>query len=219
MSSRAIARLLFVVITVLLCAVVFLQSQALSAHAEAAGGPQDELGEGVNARTPTIAGPAPQPLRWYVDFALKKSSDTYDTYCVTSVIGRNLSPSELTFQVEWLDDTGSLGYNECLIPAGRTRTVTTGFTPLSYPFLWGVYSDLTEFTGNANVHADDPRVHVSAYIVCRDAPATTGKIVGMTTVGVSPVGASAEYFQAGIPASSEMPRVTVPEAPEAPQAP
>jgi len=216
MSRRAIARILFTIITVSLGAVVVVQSQALSAHAEAADEIQDAQGGGVLARTATVAGPAPQPLRWYVDFAVKSSNATYEAYCVTSVIGRNLSPSELTFQVEWFQNSGSLGYNEYSIPAGSTGTVTTGFTPLPYPFLWGVYSDLAVFTGYANVHADDPRVHVSAYMVCRDAPGTTGKIVGMTTVGVSPVGASAEFFQAGIPASSATPRVTTPEAPQAP---
>ena len=96
MSSRAVARILFTVATISLCAVVLIQSQALSAHAEAADEIQDVQGERVPARIATSAGPAPQPLRWQVDFAVKSGNATYNNFCATSVVGRNLSPSALT---------------------------------------------------------------------------------------------------------------------------
>ena len=72
---------------------------------------------------------------------------------------------------------------------------------------------LDDFWGYASVHADDPRVHVSAYVICRDGTIGTTNIVGMTQIGTSPVGATMEYFQAGMP-MNWAPPMAVPELPQ-----
>jgi hypothetical protein len=64
------------------------------------------------------------------------------------------------------------------------------------------------------VHADDPRILASAAIVCRDAAGSGAtNIEAMTDVATFPVGATMEYFQAGMPVSWTPP-MAAPEAPE-----
>lgn len=159
------------------------------------------------SRTP---GPATLPLRWHVDYVAEANA-IENTYCVTSVVVRNVTSTAVEAQVEWFVwDGSSKGYTQVTLQPGRMRVVTSNNDISARPFS-GLSAEMSGFVGHANVHADDPRVHASAYFTCRDATGTSANLVAMMPIGTSPVGTTMEYFQAGMPATWAPPMVEVPE--------
>jgi hypothetical protein len=84
------------------------------------------------------------------------------------------------------------------------------------PFILDVYADAGEFDGYAHVNADDPRIVVTAMMRCGDNDLHLP--VTITSIPAYPVGATAEYFQAGIP-PAWTPPIAEPEVPEVPKVP
>ena len=203
---------LLAIVTAALCAGTIAWVVAPVAGAESASEQQDGLSPNMQSRAVT-PGPATLPLRWHVDYAIEATGG-FNTFCTTSVVTRNVTSASITTQVEWFDwVTGSLGYLEQTVPAGSMRVIAADGEVLMWPVAGGLVSGLADFFGYANVNADDPRVHVSAYVICRDNTGVSANLVALTPVGTSPVGATAQYFQAGMPASWTPP-MAVPEVPE-----
>jgi hypothetical protein len=202
--------ILLAVVTAALCMGALAWVVAPVAGAESASQPQDGLLPQVQA-SERIPGPAPLPLRWHVDHAVNMEGYV-NTYCATSIVVLNVTSAPVLTQVEWFDNTtGSVGYLEATVPAGRMRVFMTDVDV--YPVIvGGIGLGMDFFVGNANVHAKDPRIHVSAYITCRDGTGIgSANVVALTSVGTAPVGATAEFFQAGMPASWTPPMAEVPE--------
>ena len=63
------------------------------------------------------------------------------------------------------------------------------------------------------MHADDPRIEVASFQYCRDGIGGGQNIASITQVPVYPVGATMEYFQAGMP-TTWTPPMAEPEVPE-----
>jgi hypothetical protein len=156
---------------------------------------------GGDHTTRTVTGPAPLPLRWHVDYAGVQTGTWYNTYCTSLVVVRNLTGGVVRVQVEWFEFEGaSLGYTQVDVIAGGRGVVVANQTDIkSHPFSGSYDSALGEFHGYANVHADDPRVHASANLICRDGTGSSTHIVAITSIGTSPVGSSREFFLAGSP--------------------
>jgi hypothetical protein len=75
----------------------------------------------------------------------------------------------------------------------------------------GTLSGTGYLIGYATVHAEDPRITTSAYLVCREARTGYVPVEAITTIPAFPVGATAEYFVAGMPVNWTPPMAEVPE--------
>ncbi len=136
-----------------------------------------------------------------MDYVAYQDGTYSDAYCTSVIVMRNVGPDDITVQVEWFHlISGSLGHYEKLVPAGSSRNIVANNTVRSRPFTGGASAGFAEFHGHANVHADDPRVHVSSYMVCRDETGASTNLLSVNSIGASPVGATLQYFQAGLPA-------------------
>jgi hypothetical protein len=149
---------------------------------------------------------------------------SYDTYCATAVIVTNPTKNHMIAEVEWLDRQGvSQGRNAHILSPYRQKA-STSFNNLAaingLPFTWdascpqGCDVSNPEFTGYALVTADDPQIMVSAFQFCRTGAGwgVTG-VLAQTNIPAYPVGATMEFFQAGMPMNWTPPLV-VPETPE-----
>lgn len=215
MRCNRLTQILLAIIVVVLCtgAVTWLGTSL-------AGAAESTAPEGlpeVRSRALT-SGPATLPLRWRVTFARQTdpTTGTSGTFCGTTVLVWNTAQSPVETQVEWFHANSSIGYATLTIPADSTNGFWTQSAPTLAPFNQaGVITDSGVFFGTAQVHAADPRVIVSAFLVCKDSvgPSPLPKLVGTTNIPAYPVGQTLEYFQAGMPATWTPP-VAVPEVPE-----
>ena len=164
----------------------------------------------------TTQGPATLPLRWHVTHAVEMNGGLANTYCATTVLANNMTSSSVGAQVEWFDHSGSsLGYSSGTVLSKRSFAffADTDINPQPFLFLDNTSADLGDFAGYATVHADDPRIMVSAYLVCRTGSGWSAALLGIMPIKAFPVGATMEIFQAAIPATGTPP-VVVPEVPE-----
>jgi hypothetical protein len=163
----------------------------------------------------TMARASTKPLRWRVMNAFH-DVDSNNSICGTVVTVRNLSAATVSVDVQWFNN---LGFSEGLSTQSISSTVPKAFyTNINVnlaPFsIQGTTASTSDFSGWANVHADDPRILASAAIVCRDVAGTgASNIEAMVDVATFPVGATLEYFQAGMPATWTPP-MAAPEMPE-----
>jgi hypothetical protein len=142
--------------------------------------------------------------------------DSTNSICGTAVSVRNIAPTTVSVDVEWFDHAGvSMGLSTRAISSEQLQVFWTNDNVHLHPFTAdGTVTDTSDFAGWANVNAEDPRVLASAAIVCRDvAGAGTSDIEAMVGVPTYPVGATMEYFQAGMPMHWRPPMAT-PEVPE-----
>jgi hypothetical protein len=157
------------------------------------------------------------PLRWRVAWATLET-DQDDTYCGTAVIVTNAANTSVDIDVEFMKDNGSsvgralhtLGVYESYtaITVGSTLSINVG------PYWFNDQVASPDFSGYALVGADDPRIMVSAYQFCRSTTGYSGAFVrSHTNIPAFPVGSTAEFFQAGMPATWTPP-VAVAEPPE-----
>ncbi len=163
----------------------------------------------VRAATATL------PLRWRVSWAAQYVADT--TNCGTAIIVTNDTSSSVTVEVEWFswynssEGLGSLaiaGQNSKVWVSGRDwNTPSVDYRP----FVPDHYADAIGFAGYARVHATDPRIEVAAFQYCRDGLDQGKNIMSITNIPAFPVGATAEFFQAGMPATW-MPPIAAPES-------
>jgi len=156
-----------------------------------------------------------KPLRWRVSNAFH-DVDSNSSICGTVVTVRNAAPAGVSVDVEWFNNLGiSEGLSTQSIGPGNIRVFWTNNNVQLVPFTAiGTTASTSDFSGWANVNADDPRVLASAAIVCRDvAGQAASNIEAMVNVATFAVGATMEFFQAGMPATWTPPMAT-PEVPE-----
>ena len=163
----------------------------------------------VRAATATL------PLRWRVSWAAQYVADT--TNCGTAIIVTNDTSSSVTVEVEWFSWSGSSqALRPLALPGQQSLIWVSGrdwSTPsVDYrPFVADDFAGAIGFIGFARVHATDPRIEVAAFQYCRDGLDQGKNIMSITNIPASPVGATAEFFQAGIPATW-MPPIAAPES-------
>jgi hypothetical protein len=160
---------------------------------------------------------APQatlPPTWRVPI-VHESIGVDGAFCTTAIVLVNpLATSLGGWEVEWWSDVGTslaLESDLALQPGVRYTIIADDqITPF-----WGVTDvtmDLDNFTGWVSVHGD-PRILVSAFEWCRSAAGSGGTLVTVNNLPAFPVGATAEFFQAGMPATWTPP-MAAPEPPE-----
>jgi hypothetical protein len=144
------------------------------------------------------------PLRWRVAWAALETGGS-DTFCGTAVAVTNTTTQIVNVEVEWMDRFGSSKGVSSLVTAAYLTRVSgvqgNAATINNVPFFHTDYILTTDFTGYALVTADDPRIMVSAFQYCRsDTGYSTATVLSQTNIPAYPVGATADYFRAGIPA-------------------
>jgi len=153
------------------------------------------------------------PLRWRIPTA-SEVEDVNGTSCSTVVAVRNLTAGTANVQVEWITWEGnSEALRPMALPAEQLMYWATNDVVDPRPYWDDDDADITFLIGYANVHADDPRILVTATVLCRDGIAAGAKILSLNELPAHPVGATAEYFVAGTPATRTPPMV-VAESPE-----
>jgi hypothetical protein len=193
----------------------------LTAQAEATAAPPSSSALQDSKKPSGDAGPvraptATLPLRWRVAWAVERSVDT--THCGTAIVVTNSSNSTVDVQVEWFNYAGSShGLHQRSID-GMSQNVWVTGTAISgpdtdyRPFEYDSLANIPDILGGyARVHANDPRIQVAAFQYCRDGTGITKDIMSITNIPAFPVGATAEYFQAGMPATWTPPMAEVPE--------
>jgi hypothetical protein len=162
---------------------------------------------------PVRAGTSSLPLRWRVRQAMLL--DNTETDCVTVIYVGNLTSSSTKVDVEWLDtDSASVALRSVTLQPGKHQNFIPYFAVGSLtgdPFIyidWVVVAG--NFEGSAEISADDPRISVTAVLKCDESPSDPFPN-SITAVPCDPLGATAEFFQAGMPAAWTPPMVEVPE--------
>jgi hypothetical protein len=171
------------------------------------------------ARTTGIAPAAPssRPLRWRVSCAAASDSDTAGTNeCSTVISVLNTHSVGVPVDVELFNESAALeGSASFTLAAGDSQNAITfaGSGADSSPFFYDQIVVTGDFFGGfARVHADDPRVIVSAFLMCKEDGGVY-PVRSISHIPAFPVGATAEFFQAGMPATRTPPLVE-PEVPE-----
>jgi hypothetical protein len=235
MHSDRMTKVLLAAIAAGLWMLVLARAGTSEATAEAVGAAasldlqrdsgQDEVSHTMRserARPTGPAAPSGMPLRWRVSYAAAFDDDVSgNNECATVVNLLNTAPVSVSIDVEFYDDNPSLvGTASLSLAPGDSHNVVTYAASLSYPipFKYDSYVFTGDFVGGfAEVHGDDPRILVSAFMTCRkDGGAVNTNALelrGMTNVPAFPIGATMEYFQAGLPATWTPPLVE-PEEPE-----
>ena len=172
-------------------------------------GPSPVLGpDGVEARHQPVSEAIPmpraasssKPLRWRIAVAQEVVGAT-GVNCITLIHVANPGSSAVSVDVEWFNASGSTeALRTASVSAYTSKSFVTDDQVNPAPFFQSNTADLENFSsGYANVNADDPRIVVSAYLICKDGIGTSN-LVSMSLVPAYPMGATAEYFQAGMPA-------------------
>ena len=161
---------------------------------------------------------ATMPLRWRASHAAETAELAGLTdFCMTMVVVMNTTNSSVSAELEWFSAPGTLLVTESFsLSALQVKYVGTDDQVLVGPFGMDVDSNQADFTGFAQVYASDPRIIVSAYLICRDALGDPANLTAMLPIPAYPVGESLDYFQATAPVLGGFPPVAVPKAPEVP---
>jgi hypothetical protein len=185
------------------------------------GAPEDKPSQSVQViEGPTRLAAAPTstlPLRWRVSW-IGLYAGASDTYCSAAVVVTNASTSDVAIEVEWVTDYGgSMALDSNTAQPYRSRVFGLDQTSVSVnerPWVFSTETVTSSFHGYALVTADDPRIIVSAFQYCRSGTGSSGPtIVAQTNIPAYPVGATAAYFQAGLPVNWTPP-MAEPEVPE-----
>jgi hypothetical protein len=170
----------------------------------------------------TRAPAATLPLRWTIGYAAAVDQETSGLIeCLTAINLVSMAPGSVSVEVVFLDDDGlSVGTTSFSLATGNPHSSaavagTGNFWPLSA----GSFINTGFFVGGfARVYADDPRVLATAFLQCKDgAAAGVGSafqdVHSHANIPAFPVGTTAQYFTAGMPATWTPP-IVLPEAPE-----
>jgi hypothetical protein len=118
----------------------------------------------------------------------------------------NEAGSSVNVEVEWFDKDGtSLALKPLSVSSMHLRNWISGNGYLApdtdyRPFHADETANLAEIQGGyARVHASDPRIQVAAFQYCRDGQGNNKNIMSITQIPVYPVGATLEFYQAGVP--------------------
>ena len=225
MRSDRYTKVVLTVIAIALCVIALPRLETAKAMAASRQPEATPVDQGAS---PLVEQPAPPrapvgptstlPLRWRVSWASLNTGEL-ETFCSTAVVVTNTTNSATEVEVEWMKHSGiSAALQLETVPAYQTFVwVLETATEVINPVPWRIDNDATissGFKGHALVNSDDPRIMVSAYQYCRtdkDYPGPT--ILAQTNIPAYPVGATAEYFQAGMPVTWTPPMVE-PEVPE-----
>jgi hypothetical protein len=203
----------FAVAVVPVCCLMLALSQMNAPRAEAESPQSSSVLEGAPEQQGRAAA-ATLPLRWRVT-PIAHLEGVANRYCGSQVIVKNLTNSTVTVEVEWFHsgggaaaiDTGSIYFQK-----QASFATSLDIRPVMNV---NQVSDIAEIThGFVNVHASDPRILVSAIYYCNSTTGNAAANVSMMNVPAYPVGATAQYFQAGMPARWTAP-MAEPESPEA----
>jgi hypothetical protein len=170
------------------------------------------------------AGPATLPITWHVPYAMFDST-SIDTHCATAIMISNPTPGTISTEIEYFASaTGySLGYASVSVDShvataswlyrdpGGGPYVYVDTNPFISDHIWHTVVD--EFAGYASVHSNDPRIIVTAYMVCRDGldVEAGAKIVGMANIPTYPAHSALEYYRAASPGRPALPGVVTPD--------
>jgi hypothetical protein len=217
MPYRCGIKMLLVLIALCLGALVMAQFYAPEVAA-APSAPGEAAASGVSGALTMQRGPTSlYPLRWRIPWAVNIGTDNEAAIvkCLTQV--SVVVPFEVTkvvrVNVEFFDTVGKnrgdsvkmYGKNLNNPPAelGAQGSVKTD-DPIALTF--NSYDLNTgDFQGYALVNADDPRVFVSAHMFCEKSGS-----MSFASIPAYPVGATLEYFQAGMPMMG-MPPMAIPQ--------
>ncbi len=152
---------------------------------------------------PSSSGSAALQLRWRVRHAVLYYIEN-NVNCLPIVSVRNIGPSSTEVTVDWSDHNSTSAHSSTFSVAGGATgnwgLKRLGITNYSEPFViqhWGSIS--SNFRGSVHVQSDDPRISVAAFLRCDTAPADRLP-ASVNSLPADPVGATLEYFLAGMPA-------------------
>jgi hypothetical protein len=220
MLADRYTKLVLTVIAVCLTVLAFteLVPPAMVGQAEASSA-RPALSEYQEAPKPSAKSVAPTvptstlPLRWRIPTCAERTGSA-ETYCSTVISVRNLTDSSINVEVEWFNWDGTTSkLRPMTLPGQNLLQWATNNQIVLLPFFADDDATISSLIGYANVNANDPRILVTATILCRDGTAATSKIVSQNEVPAFPVGATAEFFQAGMPPGWTQPRA-LPDKPE-----
>lgn len=164
-------------------------------------------------RAPTVTNP---PLRWRVA-EVREETDNFNTFCGTAITITNTTDGTVNVTIEYLDNGGvPEAVDSFTIAAFSSNFAVTDIDVepgLLFANIPGS-SGLDDFQGYAHVHADDPRIMVTARVFCRDGLGTSANIVSDYQVATYPVGSSAQFFLAGTAGQAMQEAATVPTTSE-----
>lgn len=210
--TRVSLTLISVCLLVFILTVVGQPNIGARAEAAAAPAPQASLVKSPkpgNPVGPTRVPAATLPLRWRIPWVSEYSSGT--TNCGTAIAIVNARHSQVNVEVELFDymnvsqkmqSSAIPASHQILMVSGGDRTTDTDYRPFFPDWLLDI-SDI--IAGYGRVHADDPRIEVAAFQYCRDAQGTSANIVSITQIPAYPVGSTADFFQAELPAQTAAP--------------
>jgi len=164
----------------------------------------------------TGSGPLPPasalPLRWRVA-QLSEMEGVGGGSCMTFIKVQNLSGSSVSVDVEMYGFGGSFLENiSASVSTSGTGWWATDDVIKPEPFKVDHSADLANFYGGyAKVFADDPRILVSAYHLCRTGTGPSSELISIDSIPSYATGASMEFFQAGMPTMAGDPSVAGPE--------
>ena len=228
MRTDRYTKVILTIIAVALCVIALPRLETSEVEA-ASGRPEavaavgsQQAGQDVSPIPPTAGAESREvatstkPLRWRVSNAFH-DVDSDHSICGTVVSVRNVAAASVPVDVEWFDFNGnSIALSTLTIPSGDMNVFWTNANVQLEPFTAsGIASNTVDFQGGwANVNANDPRILASAAIVCRDvAGQDASNLEAMVNVPTFPVGATAEFFTAGMP-DTWTPAPAVSEVPE-----
>lgn len=184
--------------------------------------PNSIIASGAQRMVTPAAASSSKPLRWRVTYASANNpvNAAYNE-CLTYISVLSAAAGSVQVDVEFFDhDALSVGMSSFSLAVADSHVVGTnpggGITGIA---LWGDSWVSTGFfwRGFALVHATDPRILVGAFLTCKEDSASGGgqyqDMRSTANIPAFPVGATAEYFVAGMP-STWTPPVAVPEVPE-----
>ena len=221
MGSRPTLRVLLVLTVTACCALGLgqIRPEEYSGQAEASvSSPTSAIQQhSKTAASQSRAATATLPMRWVVP-GVHESVNVNGAYCSTAITvttAFNVT-TFLAVQVEFFDDIGLSMGTFVGVPHGAPGVRTTYITDSEVTPIWTVVdgdADLSNFTGSATVHSDDPRIMVTAFEWCRSGTGAATTLLTVRDLPAYPIGATLEYFQAGMP-TTWTPPMAAPEEPE-----
>lgn len=195
-----------------LCVLVLFQVEGM-AMAEEGGMANPSIRDGERELPAAEPLPSLYPLRWRVSHF---SEMTNGPYCVTVVVVQNPTANpDIVVNLNWFASDGTTrGSASRPLVAHDMEYVISDNDVNPAPFSGNFSMGLDDYTGGyVEVRSDEPRIIVTAHLVCKDGLGTGKNLVAITSIPTFPVGATLEHFQAGMRAAltppvgnSEMPQ-------------
>ena len=208
MSPDRYTKVVLTVIAVALCVIALPRLEAPEAMADS-GHPrvarmEVPAGEAGLGAAPALAG----PLRWTVGYAAAWDDETSGlNECSTALTLVSSAPGPVSADVWFINKSGSLvgSVSFSLAPGDPYNVMALGGGGNTWPLEADDYASTGFFTGGiARVYADDPRVLVTAFLMCKEGwtagVSSNGQAVrSIAHIPAYPVGATMDFFQAGMP--------------------